>query len=411
MAIQGLVDNNDWTTDERPKNWRAAIARLKIGGSVPLTALTSRMRKRSVDDPEFNWWEKETQSRRIQLTGTLTAGTGSLTTTTTVGGGFLGVKQGDLLLLEQTGEIVLVSGDPSADTSCPVIRGYAGTTATALTPTASGVNPNAIVIGSAYEESSVSPTGIHFRPTKVTNYTQIFRQTYEFANTAAETRLRTGDQVAEARRECLEVLGMDMERAFFLGQKSETTRNGRPVRTTDGVETRIATANVFTADTSTGADMEDLEGWMEAAFRYGSSEKVAFGGNEALLTVNQIVRKNASMQIFSGIKEFGMNVTRIESPFGNLVIFRHPLFNYMTGGTTGTSTAKNYYGRNSWLYILDMSNIGYVYMRNRDLKFESGLEANDQDGMKSGYISECALEVRHPKTHALVKNLAIGKAD
>lgn len=410
MAIHGLVDNSDWTTDERPLNWRAAIARLTISGSVPLTALTTRMKKRTVDDPQYNWWEKETQDRRIALTGSYTAGDAILSTTTTAGGGMKGLKAGDVLLVEQTGEQLLVSGDPTSDLSVAVIRGWAGSTATSLnTATSAGTNPHITVMGSAYEEGSNSPAGVHFRPTKVTNYCQIYRNAFEFTNTAAETNLRTGDQVAEARRECLEITGMDMERSFWFGKASETNLNGRPIRTTDGVEQRIATTNVVTAATTTaGTDMETLEGWLEQAFRYGSNEKVAFGGNQSLLTIQQIIRKNTNFQIFSGIKEFGMNVLKLETPFGMMTIFRHPLFNYMQGGTNGVTT---YYGRSSWLYILDMPNIGYTYLRNRDLKFQTGLEANDQDGMKSGYIAEASIEIHHPKTHFLIKNLAVPGTD
>jgi hypothetical protein len=52
--------------------------------------------------------------------------------------------------------------------------------------------------------------------------------------TASQTRLRTGDQVKEAKRECLEIFSVDMERAFWFGKKGSTI-NGKPWRATAGV--------------------------------------------------------------------------------------------------------------------------------------------------------------------------------
>ena len=56
-----------------------------------------------------------------------------------------------------------------------------------------------------------------------------------------------------------------------------------------------------------------------------------------LLAINQIVRNNSQFNIQTGLKEFGMDVSRLITPFGTLVLKTHPLFNQITGGTTGGS--------------------------------------------------------------------------
>ena len=96
-----------------------------------------------------------------------------------------------------------------------------------------------------------------------------------------------------------------------------------------------------------------------------------------------------------------MNVSRLICPFGTVILKTHPLFNQLTGGTTGTGT---YYGMNSWLFILDMAEISYTYID--DTKYEKDLQANGQDGMKSGYLTEAGLEFHHPTAHFLIKGLA-----
>jgi hypothetical protein len=161
------------------------------------------------------------------------------------------------------------------------------------------------------------------------------------------------------------------------------------------------------ADHSSGVELQHLEEYLYNIFQYGSQEKVAFLGNRAILTINQICRKNSQYQIFANEKEFGMNVTRLSTPFGDLVMKRHPLFNQVTGGTNTTA----YYGMESWMYVLDMANLQYVYLKDSDTKYEPKYESNGVDGMHSGYLSEVSLELHHANTHYLIKNLVAAKAD
>ena len=403
MAIQGLRDTSNFVTDQRPKNWREGMLLLNPNGKAPLTALTSVMKSKKTDDPEFAWWTKSLQTRRLALNATHTAAV----TTLTVSSGALALKQGDVLYSEENEEQFLVTADPSADTSIIVERGFAGSTAAAITSTGAGVNPNIRVIGSANEEGSLAPTGVSFDPTKILNYTQIFRNTLEMTRTASRTRLRTGDEVKEAKRECLELHSIDMEMAFWLGLGSENTFNGKPQRTTKGLLNFIDSGNV-TDLAGASTDMETLELHLEQAFRFGSQEKMGFCGNEALLTLQQIIRKNTTYNIQLGVKEFGMNVSKLVTPFGELTLKTHPLWNQMTGGTTD-STA--YYGMSSWLAMIDMDMLMYRPFDGADTKWQPKLEANGLDGMQSGYLTEAGLEVHHPTAHYLLKGLATAAAD
>ncbi len=409
MAIQGLRDSEDFTvTGQRPENWRAGMLMLDPNGMTPLTGLTSAMKKRVVDDPLFHWFEKSMETRRVALHAT--NGDLTLINTTLIldaNGGAHGLKQGDILRVEESSELVRVTADPTSKTSLEVSRSFAGSSAATLDANGAGVNPNLVVVGSAYEEGSLAPTGIAFDPSEINNRTQIFRNTLEATRTAQKTRLRTGEAVREAKREALLYHGVDMERAMWFGTKSLSTVNGKALHTMDGFESFIAAANIVSAPSAT-ADMLYLEERMFNIFKFGSSEKVGFCGNRALLTIGQILRKNATWNFNSGVKEFGMNVTRITSPFGELVLKTHPLFNQMTGGATA---GTDYYGVESWLFIMDMANMTYVHLKDSDTQWESDLQDNGLDGLKAGYLSEVSLEVHHPTSHYLIKDLAIAAVD
>ncbi len=405
MTIQGLRDTSNFVTDQRPKNWREGIMLLQPNGTAPLFALSSLMKSRSVDDPEFSWWDKQLPTRRVVIDAA--AGLAVDTTPIPVVSGALQMKAGDLILLEESGEIARVSADPTVDTAIPATRGFAGATEAVIDTDAAGVNPNLFIMGSSYPEGSDAPTGINFDPVKRNNFTQIFRNTLEITRTASNTRLRTGDAVREAKREALELHSLDIEKSFWFGDKLETTSGGRPLRLTDGIENYIPAANV-TDQAGVALDMETLEQWLSEFFLFGSSEKMAFTGNVGMLTIQQVIRKNTAYQIRTGEKEFGMNVSRLISPFGELVMKTHPLFNQLTGGTT---TAVKYFGVNSWMFVLDMSELQFVHLKGGDTQFQQKLQDNGLDSVKSGYLSEIALELHHPTAHHLRKGLSGATAD
>lgn len=398
MAIQGLRHTNTVVQDGRPKNWRAGILMAYPNGNMPLTGLTSLMKSESTDDPEFNWWEKDMQDRRVELAGNLTAANAELV----VKAGAFGFKAGDVLMSEQTLERVIVMADPVVDTKLSVMRGFADSPAAAVTVATQ--NPFFVCIGSAYEEGSDAPTGVDFDPTKHNNVTQIFRNTLETTRTFQKTKLRYGDQVKEMKRECLELHGVDIERAFIFGGKSESAFKGKPRRTTGGIISFIPQENKVDVATrfSGGLSMDGLDELMYEAFKKGSSEKFVICGNRAALTLQQAVRKNGNMQLTPGIKEYGMKVSRLDCQFGSLVIKTHPLFNQMGGGT-------NYAGFEASALILDMAELKYRYID--DTTWQEELNDKGVDGKKSGYLTEAGLEVHHGSYHHLWRNLTQAAAD
>lgn len=416
MPILGLRTTGNFVANQRPENWRETLLMLypssPEAAKAPLTALTSRMKSEKTDDPIFHWWEKALDDRRLKINEALDDTETGISVDNTYKLAFI-VKAGDLLMIEGSGEIVRVASDPTVNNEVIVTRGYSGTTATIYDPTAAGMNPFMVVIGSAFEEGSLAPTGVSYDPNEKSNYTQIFRSTMEMTRTAMQSRLRTGDQVKEARRECLEYVGIDMERGFWFGKKAATTLNGKPLRTTDGLISQItanAPSNVISVadyDPDGAIDLDYIEEKiMEPAFRYGSNEKIAFGSNQALLALTKAVRKNATFTIESGVKEYNMSFTKITTGFGTLMFKVHPLFNQMTGGLNGgtfyTAVANN-------VYILDMQFVRYRYLQ--DLKYEGDLAAVGQDAMKAGYLAECGIEVHHPSAHFIITGLRTGKKD
>lgn len=401
MAIQGLRNTTNFASDVRPKNWREGILLQKPNGMFPLFALTSQMRKEVVDDPEYNWFEKCLNARRLVPSSSAA----SSATTISVSSGAKLVSKNTMLFNEATKEILFVSASPESDTSLTVTRGFAGTTAAAVATT-----DRLLVIGTAFPEGSKAPVGLAYDPYKRYNKCQIFRRTTAITGTASKTKVRTGDEWREQKRECAEYISIDIEQAMWFSKQSETTLDGQPIRTMDGIMNQIDPANTIDCATAyaSGVSFDDLQVLMKDVFKYGSSEKLCFCGDLFLLTLQQIIQNtpNCVWKFDSTTKEYGMDVTRLKTPFGTVVFKTCPLFNLSTTDFSGDSPI---YGYDSHGFILDMEQIRYVHVDGRDLHFEDRLEEIGEDAKKSGYIAECSIKVAHKENHFHIANLAKAK--
>ena len=427
MAIQGFMNTTafDTPSGRRPQHFRELLLRLQPNGggatNAPLTALTTLMRTEATDDPVFHWFTKQMQERRLKLAATLAATSSgtpvagtvqNLTVDATFASAF-GVKEGDLLLVEQTNEILYVNATPTAATTVSVIRGFeatAGANVAAVTYNGAGINPYLKVIGSAYEEGSAAPDPVAFEPIEVFNQTQIFRGTYALTNTARATRTRLGSEEVEAKREAMEIFGLDMEMGLIFGKKTTTWRNGQPLRTTNGIMSYIPNDRRY-APTNGALTMDQLEAWMTEIFRYGSEEKLVFGGNVALSAISRMVRKNGNGQfnISDRVSEYGIGgIRRLYGPTGTLVLKAHPLFSQMSGGVNGGTAFTSMANA---LLIVDANNLRYRPLRGRDVKFENNLQLPGVDGLHAGWIGEAGLELHHPYTHAFIGGIVTGEAD
>ena len=413
----GMRGNGDWATDQRPKHWREMILYLYPNGSAPLTAMLSKMKSSKVSDPEFNWWTKNLASQGGAVTNVYTDAI--LASAFSYGSGeaagtVLYVKAAEAVIKEiRVGHQVMLrdSDWPDVDVNAKVISralngasSYVGVKLLEAENTASSYTKNIstvdriLVVGNLNAEGASIPDAISYDPVKYTNYCQIYRTPLEITRTARKTRLRTGDAYKEMKREALELHSIEMEKSFFYGVKSENTGgNGKPERSSEGIVNFIkanASDNVFAYDTDSsfsGASWlargeEWLDNKLEAVFRYGGTEKVAYCGSGALLAINRLAKSSGQVQLKARDAAYGLKVTEWLTPFGTLYLKTHPLFSYET-------TTQNR------MVVVDPSNIQYNYIDDTFFKKDDSEKVAGQigiDGTKEEFLTECGLEVHHP---------------
>ena len=188
MAVQGIFASNQGIIGERAGDFAAGILQVYPTGTALMLALSSGMQKEQAADTVFNWYEDSHLSGRAD---TVSGGTG---TTLVVSDGSTYVP-GTILLIEETGEIVLVM--VSAGNSLTVSRGMAGTSVVSINNTMHTYN-----IGNAREEASSMPTAVTQQGHPRMNYTQIFRNGWAISGTAKAIKFTTGSKLAKNKSDC-----------------------------------------------------------------------------------------------------------------------------------------------------------------------------------------------------------------
>lgn len=386
-TILGLRDVANFTSDERPKNWREMILYLygRSEQKAPLNAIMTGMRKQNTDDPEFNWFEKLSPARYTAVN--YSTGYASTATTLAVDSS-AAFRAHDLVRNARTDEVMRVTTDPASSTAIVVARGW-GSTAAAISD-----NDNLFVVGTAIAEGAGARSGLYKDPTKVYNYTQIFRYPLKLTNTAKATRQRTGAAYAQMKHEALDMHTIDMERAMIWGARKEDLTGDEPKRSTGGILSFLST-NVSSA--SGGAlTFSALMEFCRDLFKYGSHEKLCFCGNQFLNVVAQMAEARGTINLEAGAKVYGIALQRFITPFGEIYLKNHPLFNEITEHTK------------MGLFIEPRKIIYRPLVgngENRDTKFLKNRQDNDEDCTEDEFLTECGLEVQHEACHGVLKNV------
>lgn len=400
MAIAGMRGTGDWGTDERPKNFREMILWRNPNGSAPLTALMSKMKTESVDDPEFAWWEEELNALRLTMAnGTAYATTDNTIVVTSNVTTAEDCVAGDIFMVEKTmtsaydHEMIIVSSVTDA-TTVVFKRAQLGTAAAPI-----GIAAKLTKVGNVFSEGSGAPTAATRNPTKLFNYVQIFKTAYDITNTAKLTKSRTGDPVKNDKKRKMFDHAAAMEMAALFGKRFEGTgANGKPLRTSGGLlymmsqyaSTRIT---VF-ATTPTESTFTDA---IYPIFDYDTGagdERIAFCGNGALNSLNRLANSQSRTRVnFDGLVDlYGMKLQRWVLPQGVLYLKSHPLFN-----THGRFTND--------MVIIDPTALKYRPMR--DTTFKDNIQLPDADETKGQWLTEAGWEIEHLKTSAWLSNFVV----
>jgi hypothetical protein len=342
-----------------------------------LAFFVRKLNKQKTTDPEFRWFEKTSPSRfdAVNHSSGYTA-----TATSIVVDDGTKFRAGMVIQNVSTGEQMRVTG--VSGNTLTVVRGWGTTAAAAIAN-----NAVIVILGNANEEGANVPTALTTTTTKKANYTQIFREPFEVTGTENSTEIYAGpNDLAQLRREHLQLHLKDIERAFFFGEPKEDTSGSQPIRATGGLRYWLST-NVQTSSTLTNALFEQ---WIRNVYAKGGDKKMGFVSPLIASAINSWAL--GKLQMFPKDKTYGIAVTNYLSIHGELNFVVEKLF--------AENTTYNGYA-----FAVDMERVAYRYLQDRDTKLLKNRQNPGEDKIVEEYLSEVGIQVITEDRHGFLKGV------
>jgi hypothetical protein len=406
----GIFTSGQLTQDLAKKSFASMITRLMPNGTAPLFGLTSMLSADTAVQVEHGFFTKTMLFPQLTASAAGQAIGDTVFTVTSTSN----VLPGMIMRVDTTGENILINSVNSA-TSVTVQRAVGTVAAVAIAASVAMYQ-----VGNAFEEGSLRPQSLLINPVRITNLTQIFRNTWAISDTVRATMMIAGEtNVAESRQDCAAFHAADIEKALFFGQKSQGTRNGQPFRTADGLINIVgnlsyypayfSATNVNTAGATT--NYTQLEGFLDPVFNQATDPKVAnervlFVGGTAKRVINNIGRLNGTYNIVDGQTSYGLQFSTFKTARGTFRMVEHPLFN------SNTSWSKMAVG-------VDLSTFRVAYLGDRKTQNKefnspdhSDVDASDNgiDAVGGTLTTELTCVVKNPPANSIVYNLTAAAA-
>lgn len=267
------------------------------------------------------------------------------------------------------------------------------------------------VVGVAMGETSSATTAVNSILEANTHYCQDFENAWSMSNQAEAEVVFGPDEWTRLAAETLRTHKTDINRALLLGIGNDATTvtlnsESVSVRTTDGFIT-FCEANGSTLMNSAGVvtpsfssyTYNDFVGDMESLFALGSGAKVGIAGSSVLAFFSKIGSGSflggANVQIQNAETSFGLNITKVLTPFGTLALIWDKVLR-------GSNVFANY------LACADLEYAKYRELAGNGQNFSTHLLTNTQNPnqfriRRYAYRTVAGSQYNTPAVHGLFK--------
>lgn len=367
-----------------------------------LFGLMSRLKAEPAENTEFNWFERDPVKRELSVaTANATppasqgvAGTIVFEATPTAGDdAWQFLAQGHILRNARTGEYIEVTATPTTNT-VNVARSIA--TGTGL----SGFTLNAqdifSIITLGKDEGALPTRASYEEPTVLTNYVQTYNAVVELTNAFKANKLRSdaAGPLKARRIQALEKISKDIELSFLLGVKRRSTGSNGYEYFTGGIKDAVdnaAPGNALDGLAGTGVALSVVQNWLQGFMTVGSDAKLALCGPKAYSVFSTFANSATNgFRIMNQETVFGMNITVINTPFGELDLAFHPAL-------------KEVASYNDWMFVVDLAHVMQKTME--PLFLEPNIQTPGQDSYKEQFRAKLGLKLRFAQAFGYAKSL------
>ena len=290
------------------------------------------------------------------------------------------LKLGSMVYNTATNQLyrATADADDSAGTIAMILVAATGTISNIA------VTDTCLVIGSAFAENSASADALSTVVTQPYNYTQIHKKAVQMSGTMMSTSTYGGNDWTHQRVKATEEIKLELERSWWMGIRHIVTTAAAHVRYSGGILDSagigISNRDQYVGTVAPGEDYF-FKTFCKSLFAKGTNRKKFYAGADMLLAINDFSK--VKQQTAVSESEYGVNIKRILTPFGELDMIWHPLFE----GSLST-----------WGVGLDQDNyLKYAFLngngKSRDLQYQTDIGTVGSDLTKDQYLAEVGLSM------------------
>lgn len=369
-----------------------------------LFGLMSKLRAEPAENTEFNWFERDPVRREILANGadtTAPATSGEADTivfqeTAAGGDAWPYLAQGHVLRNDSTGEYVKVTATPTTNT-VSVLRAI-NTSDAGVIATYTIADEDVFVIVTLGKDEGALPTRASYEePDVLTNYVQTYNSVVELTNAFKANKLRSdaAGPLKARRIQALEKIAKDIETSFLLGVKKRLTGSNGYEYFTGGIKDAVDAAapdNALDGNDTAGVAIADVNDWLQGFMTVGSDAKLALCGPKAYSVFSSFANSASNgFRIMNQETVFGMNITVVNTPFGELDLAFHPLLKEISTLT-------------DWMFVVDLAHVMQKTME--PLFLEPNIQTPGQDSYKEQFRAKLGLKLRFAEAFGYAYDLA-----
>lgn len=373
-----------------------------------LFGLMSRLKAEPAENTEFNWFERNPVVRQLFVSATdntVVSTKGQVDTTLTISTdspaatpAWQFLPAGTVLRNMTTGEVILVNADTTSSN-------IAGTSTAGVARAINGVTGAVMTAGDILailtlgkDEGALPTRASYEAPTILTNFCQTFNSSINLTNAFKANKLRSdiAGPLKQQRIQALERIAKDIEMAFLMGVKNRLTgSDGNYIYFTGGI--KDAVDNQYPANALNGGGASGIgyasgvAPWLQTFMTYGSDAKLAFCGPTAYAAFSKLANSATNgFRIMNQETVWGMNITVINTPFGELDLAFHPLLQEIPAFT-------------SWVFVVDLAHV--MQKTQEPLFLEPNIQTPGQDSYQEQFRAKLGLKLRFAQAFGYAQNL------
>jgi hypothetical protein len=388
IVTGGSISTEEVLTDERKLDVDDRIRKLRPDESQ-FSTMTDKTPSRTAVREKVNWFEEDDFPRQVSAASGIATG---VTALPLVAGQGKIVAARDLLRNMRTGEGLTVV---SVATDTVTVTRQTGNIAQA----AVNAGDVFLVVGDAQAQGSDFPAPRYLARVLGYNYTQITRTTWSFTGTQTSIDMYGGREPAkEAIRKAREhkrkweAIGFFGMRSFQAAVAPDNDPQG-----TAGGAIEFITSNVVNANAVAFTD-KFFDAWVMSTLPYGDpNSKVLFASPVVVQNLSSWVRTGMGSQFApSPMNVYGVQVDSfISGAYG----YKLPIV--LKSEWAEFPVANGGYG--GYAFLLDMSLISQVPLRDRDTKLITEQQPKGKDVYSAEYFREATYEFALEKAHGILK--------